>query len=306
MAKVKNVDRKKFNSLPHNEQVKELKKMAKRANVRISLLEESGIKNEVLYDADDFNSGKGRIKNRFYEGTKYDSKKDLKETFSALSNFLNNRKSTLRGLNDEVKEKVHALIEKGQFDGNTLRRLTDKEKTYLAKESAKQANKRLKELEKSHIDKFAYNLAQQYNKATGRPKNRYYTGAKFKNDKDLNIHIQNIFHFLNSETSTARGYVDVIKRKLDVFRNKEDNKLDISDKEEQNFLDFLSSKQFDSLKGKADSNQVLETFVEARKKGVDLDRIMKQFEEFKNTNLSWDEVEELLGVAKWQKGGLLK
>lgn len=302
MKKAKTLNKGQFNKLDDKQQRKELKSMAKRANVRMSLLEETGIQNEVYYEAQDFNMGNGRIKNRFYEGTKYKTKAEVQEAYTALSNFLNNKKSTLGGLNDLAKEKVNNLIDQGQFDAKTLRNLTDKEKIYISKESAKRANNQLKELEKAHIDKFAYEVAGQYNKETGRPKNRFYTGGKFKNDKDLNIHIQNIFNFLGSETATARGYVDVIQRKLNTFRN---NGLDISTKDEQKFLDFISSKQFEALKKYADSDQILETFVDARNKNIDIEKIEQEFEDYKNTDMTFDEVQERLGVAKYQ-GELLK
>lgn len=302
MKKAKTLNKGQFNKLDEKQQRKELKSMAKRANVRMSLLEETGIQNEVYYEAQDFNMGNGRIKNRFYEGTKYKTKAEVQEAYTALSNFLNNKKSTLGGLNDLAKEKVNNLIDQGQFDAKTLRNLTDKEKIYISKESAKRANNQLKQLEKAHIDKFAYEVAGQYNKETGRPKNRFYTGGKFKNDKDLNIHIQNIFNFLGSETATARGYVDVIQRKLNTFRN---NGLDISSKDEQKFLDFISSKQFEALKKYADSDQILETFVDARNKNIDMEKIQQEFEDYKNTNMTFDEVQERLGVAKYQ-GELLK
>ena len=88
MPKAKKVDVKQFNSLSQAQQKKALKNLAKRANVRLSLLEEKGEKNQLYNYVSAFNKNQGREKNRFYEGVKYSSNKDIKETFNILSSFL--------------------------------------------------------------------------------------------------------------------------------------------------------------------------------------------------------------------------
>ena len=86
MPKAKKVNVKEFNSLSKTQQKKTLKNLAKRANVRLSLLEEKGEKNSLYKYVEDYNKSNGRIKNRFYEGVKYSSSKEIKETF-AMSVF---------------------------------------------------------------------------------------------------------------------------------------------------------------------------------------------------------------------------
>jgi hypothetical protein len=302
MKKKNSITKRQFESLSQEQQAKELKKMAKRANVRASLLEESGIQNQAYYQAQDYNFDQGRLKNRFYEGTKYKSKEEIKEAYSALSNFLNNKRSTLGGVEEDVQQRVKTLIQKGQFDFNTLTDMSEKEKIYVAKEASRQANKQLKQLEKAHLTKFAYEVADHYNKETGRAKNRFYTGGKFKNEKNINIHIQNVAHFLNSKTATPEGYEQINAERLEAFRRKG---IEIPKGKEKEFYDFLSSEQFKNLGKYADSNQIIETFVDARNAGIDAEMINREFREFMNTDMTFDEVQEKLNVAKWQQGGLL-
>jgi hypothetical protein len=298
----KSITKRQFEALPQEQQAKELKKLAKRANVRASLLEESGILNQAYYQAQNYNADQGRLKNRFYEGIKYKTKEAIKEAYTAVTNFLNNKKSTLGGIESDIQIEVKDLIKKGQFDFNTLRDMSEKEKIYVAKEASKQANRQLKELEKAHLTKFAYEIAGQYNEATGRPKNRFYTGGIFKNEKNLNIHIQNVAHFLNSKTSSPQGYEQMNNERLEAFRKKGIN---IPKGKEKEFYDFLSSEQFKNLGKYADSNQVIETFVDARNANIDADMINREFQEFMNSDMTFDEVQEKLNVAKWQQGGLL-
>jgi len=302
LKKQKTITKRQFESLPQEQQEKELKKMAKRANVRASLLEESGIINQAYYQAQDYNFEQGRLKNRFYEGTNYKTSSSIKDAFSALSNFLNDKKSTLGGIQSDVQNKVKDLIQKGQFDYDTLKGMSDKEILYASKEASRQANKQLKQLEKAGLTKFAYEVADHYNKETGRPKNRFYTGGKFNNDKDIKVHIQNVTHFLNSKTATHEGYKQIAIDRLDRFREKG---IDIPKGKEKEFYDFLSSEQFKNLGKYADSNQIIETFVDARNAGIDAEMINREFIEFMNSDMTFDEVQEKLHVAKWNQGGLL-
>lgn len=303
MKAKKALNKRQFNSLSQEQQAKELKKMAKRANVRASLIEETGIQTQAYYEAQDYNLEQGRLKNRFYEGTKqYKTKKDIQEAYTALTNFLNDKKSTLGGVKKEVQNKVQDLIQKGQFDHETVKGMSDKEIIYATQEASKQANKQLRRLEKEGLTKFAYEVADHYNKAKGRPNNRFYQGGKYKNIKDAIIHIQNVSNFLHSKTATPEGYKQIAIDRLNKFREKGIN---IPQGKEKEFYDFLSSEQFRNLGKYADSNQVIETFVDARNAGIDAEMIDREFREFMNADMTFDEVQEKLNVAKWNQGGLL-
>lgn len=303
MKAKKTLNKRQFNSLTQEQQAKELKKMAKRANVRASLLEETGIQTQSYFQAQDYNFSQGRIKNRFSEGTKqYKTKADIQEAYSALTNFLNDKKSTLGGVKTEVQNKVKDLIQKGQFDHETVKGMSDKEIIYATQEASKQANKQLRRLEKEHLTKFAYEVADHYNQSKGRPNNRFYQGGKYKNIKDAIIHIQNVSNFLHSKTATPEGYKQIAIDRLNRFREKGIN---IPQGKEKEFYDFLSSEQFKNLGKYADSNQVIETFVDARNAGMDAEMINREFQDFMNSDKTFDEVQEILKVAKWQQGGLL-
>lgn len=303
MRKAKEINRKTFNTLSYNDKVNELRKMAKRANVRSALLEDTKQYNEVYKQAENYNKQQGREKNRFYEGKKYNSQKEINDSFTALSNFLNNKLSTLGGIEKEVSTKIETLIDKGQFDYKTLNELTDKEKIYASKKMASLANKRLRNLEDNGIDYYAYANAKHYNEASGRNKNRFYRGGKFKNDRDLNIHIQNMGKFLNARSSTIEGIEQSYNNRINTFRNKGVN---IPIGKEKEFFDFLSSQQFKALAKYADSDQIAETYANARNKDIDVDLINEGFTKFMNDEMSWDQVQEFLHIAKWQQGGLLK
>jgi len=298
----KSISEKQFNSLTEKQQAQELKKMAKRANVRAKLLEETGIVNHAYYEAKDYNFEQGKLKNRFYEGTKYKSNNEAKKAYDALSNFLSDQGSTLGGIETQVQTKVQDLIQAGTFDYKKFSGMSEKEKIYASKEASRQANKQLKALEKEGLTKFAYEVAEHYNETTGRDKNRFYTGGKFKKEKDIEIHIQNVEAFLKSKTATPEGYKQISIDRLNAFRAKG---IDIPKGKESEFYDFLSSEQFRNLGKYADSNQIIETYVDARNAGVEADTINKEFMNFMNADLSFDEVQEKLNVAKWNKGGLL-
>ena len=302
MKAKKSINERQFEALTNKQQAQELKKMAKRANVRIALLEESGIVNHSYYEAQDYNFEKGKLKNRFYEGTKYNSNEETKQAYEALTNLLSDKGSTLGGIEKGIQNQVQQLTESGTFDFKKFSGMSEKEKIYASKEASKQANKQLKQLEKEHLTKFAYEVAGHYNEASGRDKNRFYTGGKFKKEKDIEIHIQNIATFLNSKTATPEGYKQISIDRLNAFREKG---IDIPKGKEKDFYDFLSSEQFKSLGKYADSNQVIETYVDARNAGVDADTINNEFMNFMNDDLTFDEVQEKLKVAKWNKGGLL-
>jgi hypothetical protein len=298
----KSMNEQQFNSLTNQQQTAELKRMAKRANVRLSLLEEKGIIDTDYYKAKMYNADNGKLKNRFYEGTKYKDADETKQAYSALSELLGAEKSTLGGVQHAIQKTVDQLTEHGNFDYKALSGLSKQEKIYASKAISKTANKELKDLEKADINKFAYQVAGQYNEATGRDKNRFYTGGKFKSEKDIDIHLQNVQAFIQSETATPRGYIEVIKNRLNTFRGKG---LNIEDRDEQKFLDFLSSQQFATLKQYADSNQIIETFTQARDLGTDVKKIQDEFNNYINSDIGFDEVQEKLKVAKWNNGGLL-
>ena len=312
MPKAKKVDVKQFNSLSQAQQKKALKNLAKRANVRLSLLEEKGEKNQLYNYVSAFNKNQGREKNRFYEGVKYSTNKDIKETFNILSSFLNNDLSTLSGVKHTIQDNIKNIIKKGEIDADYIKKLPEQEKIYAVKELAKKSNSRLRNLEKAEYIKGAYNTAKQYN--ADRPKNRYYTGSRFGKG-EINRQIDSMVDFLNQKTSTVRYNRKIDKQRFNTFIDKFkkaglDKKLkqrgiSFDKTTSKDFNDFLKSKQFDALSRFGSSEQIIETFFIARNKNIDLEEIAKAFDKYLNENIGLDEVQERLKIAEWEDGGLL-
>lgn len=304
MKKKQTLSEQDFFNLPKSQQAKELKKMTKRANVRLSLLEEKDSINLAYREAYQYNIGKDRENNRFYEGTNYKSANEIKQAYQAVSNFLENKGSTLKGIEQSVKERVQAMTDKifvkdGTYiDTNIINKMSEQEKRYASKYIAQASNKKLSELEKADIKQYAYELAKVFNKADGRDNNRFYRGIKFKNEQDLNAQLEEMIHFYNAKTSTVEGYKSTITNRIDAFKEKG---VIIPKEREKEFFQFLASEEFKKFGERADSNQVVSTFNEARKIGKSVDEINNEFKKFLDTNITIDKVQEKLGVAKWTK-----
>jgi hypothetical protein len=298
MPRAKKVNKKQFNKMTEEQQIKELQKITKRANVRLTLLEEKGQTGESYNKVQKFLQND--VRNRFYEGKKYTTEK-IKSTFEALSNFMNDVGSTLGGVKKDVVNTIKNTIkQKGSFNITDMEHFTRQEKIYASEFLSSDANKKLNNLEKEGVETPASKQAKYYNDVTGRKKNRFYRGGNFKTDKDLAIHLDNVLAFENSKSATLEGYNETYNKRIETFRDKGVN---IPEGKENDFFDFLSSNEFKTLSKYADSDQVIETYVDARNKDVDVKEINNAFQEFLNNDLTFDEVQERLKVAKWQNGG---
>ena len=153
-------------------------------------------------------------------------------------------------------------------------------------------------LEKADIENHAYKEAEFYNEGVGRDKNRFYRGIKFNSGDDLYNALQNEVHFLNSKVSTVEGATESDVKRINKFTEKG---IKIPWGKEKEFYDFMSSKQFGDLSKFADSDQIAETYTDAREVGEDVKKINDAFSEFLKTNIDFSEVQERLKVAKWQK-----
>lgn len=296
MKKKSTMSEKAFFNLPTSQQAKELKKMTKRANVRLSLLEEKESITLAYRQAYQYNLDQDRETNRFYEGTKYKSASEIKQAYQAVSQFLGNKTSTLQGVQDNIKDIVNDMVKHNNIDENVIKKMNPQEQRYASKYIAQASNKKLNDLEKNDIHQYAYAMADTYNKADGRDKNRFYRGIKFNTDEDLRTHLENMVHFYNAKTSTVQGYNESIKTRLDAFREKG---VVIPKEREYEFFQFLASEEFKKLGARAASKQVASTFNEARNIGKDVEEINKTFKEYLDTDMTFDQVQERLGTAKW-------
>jgi hypothetical protein len=298
MKKKKAINSNDFFNLSKTQQVKELKKMTKRANVRLSLLEEKDTITLAYRQAYQYNLENDRDNNRFYEGTKYTSKQDIEQAYKAVTSFLDNKSSTLKGIQENVKDIIDNMTNNNYIDSRLINKMSPQEQRYASKYIAQASNKKIKELEKNNITQYAYGLADTYNKADGRKNNTFYRGINFTNNEQLKQHLDNMIHFYNAKTSTPQGYQESIQTRLDAFREKG---VTIPKNREAEFFQFLASNEFKKMGSRIDSKQVASTFNEARNLGQDVEEINKAFRDFLDTDMTFDQVQEKLGTAKWLK-----
>lgn len=298
MKKKEVISEKEFFTLSKTQQAKELKKLTKRANVRLSLLEEKDTITLAYRQAYQYNLEKDRNNNRFYEGTVYKTTSEIEQAYKAVSSFLGNKSSTLKGIKENVKNIIDDMTKNNYIDSKIINKMSITEKQYASSYIAMASNKKIKNLEKNNITQYAYGLADTYNKAEGRKNNTFYRGIKFDNEEKLQSHLDNMIHFYNAKTSTPQGYNASIKTRLDAFREKG---VIIPNDREYEFFQFLASKQFAKLGERAASSQVASTYNEARKLGYDVEELNKAFTEFLDTDMTFDQLEEKLGTAKWLK-----
>jgi hypothetical protein len=284
--------------LSKTQQVKELKKMTKRANVRLSLLEEKDTITLAYRQAYQYNLENDRDNNRFYEGTKYTSKQDIEQAYKAVTSFLDNKSSTLKGIQENVRDIIDNMTNNNYIDNRLINKMSPQEQRYASKYIAQASNKKIKELEKNNITQYAYSLADTYNKADGRKNNTFYRGINFTNNEQLKQHLDNMIHFYNAKTSTPQGYQESIQTRLDAFREKG---VMIPKNREAEFFQFLASNEFKKMGSRIDSKQVASTFNEARNLGQDIEEINQAFRDFLDTDMTFDQVQEKLGTAKWLK-----
>lgn len=306
MKSKKTMSENEFMQLSKIEQAKELKKLTKRANVRLSLLEEKDSINLAYRQAYQYNMSQDRESNRFYEGTNYKSSSDIKNAFKSVSNFLENKASTLKGVSENVKEAIQPMLDKifvkdGQYiDRRVIDKMNPQEKRYASKLLAQATNKKLAELEKNDIKQYAYEMAQHYNeKVMKRSKNRFFRGLNFKNDNDVEAQLDEMIHFYNAKTSTVAGYEESITNRLNSFREKG---VEIpKDKEaEKQFFDFLSSAEFKNYIKDLDSEQVVSTFIEARNIRKTVVEINEKYKLYRDGIITGDVVRTQLGLPHWQ------
>jgi hypothetical protein len=298
MKKKKAINSNDFFNLSKTQQVKELKKMTKRANVRLSLLEEKDTITLAYRQAYQYNLENDRDNNRFYEGTKYTSKQDIEQAYKAVTSFLDNKSSTLKGIQENVRDIIDNMTNNNYIDNRLINKMSPQEQRYASKYIAQASNKKIKELEKNNITQYAYSLADTYNKADGRKNNTFYRGINFTNNEQLKQHLDNMIHFYNAKTSTPQGYQESIQTRLDAFREKG---VMIPKNREAEFFQFLASNEFKKMGSRIDSKQVASTFNEARNLGQDIEEINQAFRDFLDTDMTFDQVQEKLGTAKWLK-----
>lgn len=171
----------------------------------------------------------------------------------------------------------------------------DDKKTIYKREAAK-ANARLLALERAGIENYVYKQAQSYNEnELDRNSNRFYSGTRFQDEDDLDYALQQVLIFNKAKTSFVKGHKEDVERRKELLQR---DSLQFTDETLQKFTDFLYSQQFKTLKQLADSNQVLEDFNKAIDEGFTVKQIMKQYQQFLTSDMTFEQVAERRATKK--------
>ena len=276
MGRIKKVNERQFKSLSHDKQIKELTKLTKRANVRIKLLEENEENTNALREVKTFFKNIGSKTNRFYQGVKYKSSTEVRETFEAVADFLNNESSMMSGIKKNIHSEIDRMVKQNNIDTQRILSWSEKEKIYASQRLSTIANKRMEELEKNGIKQYAYQHAEKYLQQQGRTNNRFYRGSKFAMG-ELRKEIEEKAYFIEAKTSTPEGYNESITKRINTFRK---NGVNIPEGFENSFMDFISSSEFSAMKKYNASDQIIETLDFARDSGIEIDIINREFRKF--------------------------
>ena len=248
-----------------NEKLKELQKLARKANARMR----QQLKNdrvETGYRHAEMFLVEHKL-DKFYAGTKY-KESEIEPTLKVIKDYLATPTTTARGYKKEIEIPMMKL------------KMTYDQKVKYAQKLAKRANARLKTLENNNINYYAYEHAEYYNKAMGRENNRYYTGKKYKDKETLNRQINEMERFLDMETSTPKGIQKLNVKRIKTFKEKG---FDIQENDIPVFVDFLSSNQLSNLSKYGDSSIIIEDFITALHERSTVTDIQKDFNEYKQS-----------------------
>ena len=253
-----------------NEKLKELQKLARKANARMR----QQLKNdrvETGYRHAEMFLVEHKL-DRFYAGTKY-KESEIEPTLKVIKDYLATPTTTARGYKKEIEIPMMKL------------KMTYDQKVKYAQKLARRANARLKTLENNNINYYAHEHAEYYNKAMGRENNRYYTGKKYKDKETLNRQINEMERFLDMETSTPKGIEKLNVKRIKTFKEKG---FDIQENDIPVFVDSLSSNQLSNLSKYGDSSTSIEDFITALHERSTVTDIQKDFNEYKQSVKSSD------------------
>lgn len=271
-----------LSKMTHEEKVKEYKKLAKRANVRIKALQQNHF--DKYNSASSYLDSIGREK--FPEsGKPFFTEKLLNEAFSQVQSFLNNKTTTISGIKKNTSNNGIKTV----YDYETLKKMNYKDKVEQARRLSNIANSRMKTLEKNNVDYYAIEKAKHFLNSLGRE--TFYTGRNYKSKKELRMTLQALSEFVNSKSSTMKGLREIRKARVTTFSEKFD--IDLTNKDdERNFFEFLNSQQFLTLSGFADSEDIIDDFAQALNQGFTKEEIQLQYQDFLITDMTFEQVAE--------------
>jgi hypothetical protein len=172
------------------------------------------------------------------------------------------------------------------IDFEVIKSMSEEQQQQIYYTLAKRANQRFRDIEnKAGLSSGAINKArnflhENYNRDTFK-QSKQLTGVELKEN------LKALESFYNAKTSTAKGIRQVQKERVKQFHEK-----GVEIKDTKKFFQFLSSQQFKTLSKYADSDQIIEDFTSADSEGFSLDTIMQGYEEFLNSDMTFEQVSE--------------
>lgn len=276
MAIYDNISFQDVKNLPQHEKVKIAQTLTKRANVRMSALENEGLDTKATKKAQKFLDKQER--NRFYQGKKFKNNRELDTTLKQVISFLNDDTSRMprqQASGEKKKRKAPTKI----YTFEQISGASYDKKLKASQEMSKLANRRMRELEKHGYQGGAYKVA--VHDLGG--KTRFYTGGDFKTEKQLDLQLRQLDWFLHKESSTVGGFKAIDRRRIDTLRR---NGVNIPKGSEELFIQFLKDEQFKELCKSLDSEQVLDDFADALNYIIQdfttMDEIQRRYEDYIN------------------------
>ena len=283
---------KEIKKLSYEEQVATYKKYANRANTRLANLNKNGLQKDSRAVINTMNT-------KFYRG-EFKTKREFNRNLNRVIKFLNDDSSTIKGAKKqrEINKKYEDLKTLPQ----QVRTMSYEQKINVLRKYGKMANSRLKTLEDTGHTNFAYSVTANYLKRFDKGKIRFKTGdnAIFSKmtESRLTRHVLEMLSFLNSKTSTLKGRETADTHRIMTLAYQ----FNIPFERVDDFRAFLYSHQFDVLKGRDASNQVLEDFADALNQGMDIRQIKKDYQSYLNDEeMTLEQINEKFRGKKWLK-----
>lgn len=155
-------------------------------------------------------------------------------------------------------------------------------KVELLKNLVKTANKRLRNFKAQDLSALSVKKANKYLKDENR---KYFSSSKRTAEKNLEKELSQVLDFLQSETSTLRGY----KEKAIEYgkRIAEINKINLkTDEDYRDFYEFVQSGMYDKMKGAVGSPVAIDDYISKLGKGFTEKDIQAAFEQYRKGKIS--------------------
>lgn len=174
------------------------------------------------------------------------------------------------------------------------RDLTREQKIQVYDQYRKTANRRIRRLRD-----YGYDVPVDTMDYLDRKDRKFFPKISKRDDEwQLNSALLEVENFLNLKSSTITGMNQImdevasrVEKRINEFRYEEDKINIMADK--RIFYNFLHSKQFRQLRGKIDSDLLIEDFEAEMEKGNTFDRIIQHYEEYLNNEfITWEQMKE--------------